>query len=121
MNIRFGGYGVRNDGEVGWIVYKVTVVTGENTRGRKAKAESIGQEREKILGYYQSFHYALRALMNRHLSAAEKEGSEYISLQIIMDRLAEVEALIFSLPKITPQASDEKEEKEEEDDEADVH
>lgn len=108
MNIRFGDYGVRSD-DVCFIVYKVTVVTGENNRGRKAKAESIGQEREKALGYFGKLSQALEGLLNKHMSAADKEGADTLSLQILMDRLKEVEAFIHTIKNPTPAPSEEKE------------
>lgn len=115
MNIRFGGYGVRSDDNC-FIVYKVTVVTGENTRGRKAKEESIGEERERVLGYYGKLSQALDALMNRHMSAPDKDCGDTLSLQILMDRLRQVEALIHTIKNPTPPTTEK-----EDDNEADVH
>lgn len=40
-------------------LYRRVVVTGENTRGRKANPESIGMERNKVIGYYSTLSQAL--------------------------------------------------------------
>jgi len=40
------------------------IVTGENARGKKPKAESIGEEREKACGFYNSIEGAIsKAIM----------------------------------------------------------
>lgn len=85
MNIRIGDYGIRADG-LNFTLYRVAVVTGENARGKKPKAESIGQERERHIGYYARLDHALSGWLKQEIS-----DDQINTIKGLLFRLSEVE------------------------------
>jgi hypothetical protein len=64
-----------------YTVSKRGVVTGESTRGRKAKPENIGKITENVLGYYPTLAQALTRVRDMSLTGTE-------TIDALMARLA---------------------------------
>lgn len=86
MNIRIGNYGIRSDSR-NFTVYEVKVITGEGNRGKKAKAENIGKEREVDLGHYYLLNHALKRVLQEEL-----RGEDIWELRQVLNRLDEAMA-----------------------------
>ena len=86
MNITIGNYVIRADA-LSVNLYERYVVTGENTRGREAKPESIGQTRERVVGYYARLDQALAALLEHVVGTSDAET--VADLKATMERCAQ--------------------------------
>jgi hypothetical protein len=78
------------------LVRKV-VVTGENTRGRKAKAENIGKSRDSACGYFGSIPGAVEGWVNASVITATTDIGP-ISLDDLVARLGAALDLVRGLP-----------------------
>lgn len=50
-----------------FVLKKTRIVTGENTRGKKAKPENIGKEKEITLGYFPNLKSAVNSIVKQSL------------------------------------------------------
>ena len=50
-----------------FVLKKKRIITGENTRGKKAKAENIGKEKEVVLGYFPNLKSAVQSIVKQSL------------------------------------------------------
>lgn len=57
--------------EHNFVVKSIRVIDGKNSRGKKAKAENIGKESEKVHGYYGKLGHALECASHVVLSRAQ--------------------------------------------------
>lgn len=70
MRLALSDYVIESD-SFNFTVYKKSTVTGENKRGRQAKAENIGAERLVPDGYYPDLLSACEGLLRKRLADSE--------------------------------------------------
>jgi len=86
--IAIGQYVIRHDGTCSTL-YKVATVTGENARGKKPKAESIGQQREVSIGFFANPKQALERLLREELGDPD--------VKTVSNLIAKIDSLMAAL------------------------
>ena len=71
MRLEFTDFIIESDSH-NFTIYRKVVVTGESTRGRKAKDENIGKERLDVVGHYYDLPAACSGLLRERLNDAER-------------------------------------------------
>ena len=66
-----------------------TVVVTEGGKGKKAKVENVGTERDNILGYYGSLQSALKGFMNLEIKRCDAK-----TIQEVLDNIKRIEKTI---------------------------
>lgn len=88
MRLRIGNYGIHSDSTCFTFV-KYVVITGQKTKGREAKKENIGKEREQAIGYYAKMQDALKAWLQQELL-----DSDEMSLEQLVEFIDELDSKI---------------------------
>jgi hypothetical protein len=66
-----------------------TVVITDGGKGKKAKAENVGTERDNVLGYYSTLKNALTGFMNLEIKRCDAK-----TIQEVLDHIKATEKVI---------------------------